>query len=256
MALYDPGEQRMIRWGPGGRDQPRCPTPATGREGYPSRHPLCHAPVPSPRAGQPLPLRTPLPAPSCPAWLPTQLSTSRRLSAGKEAHPLLLGFLLRSQGVWQRARGAAASHGTARSSPCPGLRVSNLPWPLTRGLWHAALCRSARGGQGPAQLPPDPECHRGSVALCKGPQAGVPPAPMSWPPTGQAGLATSCCWGQPGWASAGAVTGTTGGTRGLRGGSGQGRAVPCPWPKCSSPCCGVCLGAACRQPLPSRTPPL
>lgn len=92
MALYDPGEQRIIRWGPGAQDRP-LPL-------------LCRVLVPLlPVASPGLPI---LPSPAGPSGC----------HGGKGHVPSQRASPERDGSLW-RASHAAVSHGTARGSSCP-----------------------------------------------------------------------------------------------------------------------------------------
>lgn len=148
MALYDPGEQRMIRWGPSGAGPAPLPDPCwwLGQVPVLPLHavspvlsPLCRAaPAPSYPIAHP---RAPG-HPSCPAQLPAQLGTSRCVLLGeKKLVPSCRVVSSRAGGFVGSVQGVAVtSRGTACGFSCLVWCVPNVLWPITGMLWHAALC--------------------------------------------------------------------------------------------------------------------
>lgn len=201
MALYDPGEQRMIRWGPSSAGPALLPDPCRR---------LIRVPVPPlpaaspglvlPVQGSPCPFVPHCPLPgclSCPAWLPAQLGMSQHISQrGKRHIPSHCVFSSRAgrivgsvQGVQPRPVGQPTAHPAqghvclTRCGPlwvcCGMLPCADLPtapWQAGAGSAHARS-RVLLGQRGPMQGTSKPVCPEHLQAAC--PQAGLgwqPPA--------------------------------------------------------------------------------
>lgn len=211
MALYDPGEQRMIRWGPSGAGLASLPDPCHRLSLVPVT-PL-HAASPSlvpPVWGSLCPF-----VPGCPARIPRlpiipspAVCPAQRelvyLTEGKEGCPFQPDCLLWSRGIYQQcARCAAASRGTAvlgavhaqRAVACCRCAVVCCP---------VLICPRPHGRQEPAQPTPEPGYHWHSMPPCKGPASRC-----AWSSCKQLlgvarlGQSACCDWGH--WSDKGSV---------------------------------------------------